>query len=263
MPTIIPRDIDRRYADALTAEFVGTLLLQFLASVTGTSLGYGLSYTVLLYATKHVSGGHLNPALTLATALSSHLHWIKATGYIVAQVAGAIVGALLEALLVPGLHVGRNVFRAPGCFYPGHVTGLELFGWELLLTAVLVYVAFASHFTEPGHRSLSPLALGLTVWVMGEAGGLYTGAAVNPARVIAASLVFLCTPQSKFWLYLVGELLGAAIAAAFAAGHFGPGSANSEEGNGGLPPFLDEATRGTGEPLLGEPREGGAVASNV
>ncbi len=63
------------------------------------------------------------------------------------------------------------------------------------LQCVQVYVAFASHFTEPGHRSLSPLALGLTVWVLGEAGGLYTGAAVNPARVIAAAVVFLCTPQ--------------------------------------------------------------------
>mmetsp|Transcript_19068 Transcript_19068/g.57612 ORF Transcript_19068/g.57612 Transcript_19068/m.57612 type:complete len:260 (+) Transcript_19068:165-944(+) len=259
MPTIIPRDIDRRYADALTAEFVGTLLLQFLASISGSSLGYGLSYAVLLYATKHVSGGHLNPALTVATAISHHLHWIKATGYIIAQIAGAIVGALLEALLVPGLHVGHNAFRAPGCFYPGTVSNIELFGWELVLTAVLVYVAFASHFTEPGHRSLSPLALGLTVWVLGEAGGLYTGAAVNPARVIAAAVVFLCTPQKKFWLYLLGEILGAAIAAAFAAGHFGHGAANSDQEL----PFLDEATRGAGEPLLGDTREGGAVASNV
>lgn len=252
-PTLIPRDIDKRFGDALKAEFLGTLLLQFLASLSGTSLGYGLSYTIMLYATKQMSGGHLNPALTVATAVSGHLHWIKAIGYIIAQITGAIVGSLMEAVLVPGLHVGHNAFRAPGCFSPGNVNGIELFGWEFILTAVLVYVAYASHFTSPGHRSLSPLALGLTVWVVGEAGAVYSGAAINPARVIGSSVVFLCTPQKNFWLFLLGEFVGAIVAAAFAAGHFGAGTA-FDTSHTELPPFLEEATR-TNEPLLAESRQ--------
>ena len=94
---------------------------------------------------------------------------------------------------LPGEHSGesRMLHESDGLVNKGECLLCE----DLHIGCAQVYVAFASHFTEPGHRSLSPLALGLTVWVMGEAGGLYTGAAVNPARVIAASLVFLCTPQ--------------------------------------------------------------------
>lgn len=254
MPTLIPRDIDKRFGDALKAEFLGTLLLQFLASLSGTSLGYGLAYTVMLYATKQVSGGHLNPALAVATAVTGHLHWVKAFGYITAQITGAILGSLLEAVLVPGLKVGHNAFRAPGCFFPGNVNGIELFGWEFILTAILVYVAYASHFTSPGHRSLSPLALGLTVWVAGEAGGVYSGAAMNPARVIGSSVVFLCTPQKKFWLFLLGEIVGSIIAAAFSAGHFGTGLDTSTNR---LPSFMEErlGATGTSEALLAETRQ--------
>jgi len=222
--------------------------------LSGTSLGYGISYTVMLYATKQVSGGHLNPALTIATVVTGHLHWLKATGYIITQITGAIVGTFLEAALVPGLRAGHNSFRAPGCFFPASVNGLQLFGWELLLTAILVYVAYASHFTSPGHRSLSPLALGLTVWVAGEAGGVYTGAAMNPARVIGSSVVFLCTPQKKFWLYMAGEFVGAIVAAAFAIGHFGSGAENFSGRHTELPPFLEEATL-TNEPLLAASRQ--------
>lgn len=260
MPPLIPRDIDRRFADALKAEFLGTLLLQFLASLSGTSLGYGLAYTVMLYATKQTSGGHLNPALTIATVITGHVHWIKGLGYIITQITGAIVGTFLEALLVPGLRAGHNTFRAPGCFYPSGVNGLQLFGWELVLTALLVYVAYASHFTSPGHRSLSPLALGLTIWVAGEAGGTFTGAAMNPARVIASSIVFLCTPQKNFWLYMAGEFVGAITAAAFALGQFGIGLPNAT-GRSELPPFLEEAI-GTNEPLLAASRQE-AIATAV
>lgn len=249
MPSLVPRDLDAKFANALQAEFLGTLLLQVISSTTGSALGYGLTYAVLVYATKHVSGGHLNPALTLGSAVTMHMDWIKALSYILAQIAGAIVGALLEALLIPGLHVGKNAFRAPGCFYPGHISSWQLLLWEALLTFAFVYIAYAVQVTQPGHGNVSPLAMGLAIWALGEAGGKYTGAALNPARVIASALVFLCTPQKAFWFYLIGEVLGGVLGALIATVHY---SGLDTRGNGERP-FLDPETGR--EPLLGA--EGG------
>jgi MIP family channel proteins len=251
MPTLVPRDIDSKFWNALQAEFLGTLLLQVIAASTGSALGVGLTYAVLVYATRHVSGGHLNPALTLATALSGHMHWMKATAYILAQVAGAVVGALLETLLIPGLHLGKNPFRAPGCFYPGHVNGWQIVLWEALLTFAFVYVAYACNITEPGHGNAGPLAVGLAVWALTEAGGKYTGAAINPARLIAPALVFFCTPQRAFWLYLLGQLLGALLGGVVSTGTFGAAAAAPNDDM--VPAFLAEEADNR-DPLLGPDR---------
>lgn len=243
-PTLVPRDWDAKFRNAVSAEFLGTLLLQVISATTGSALGAGLTYAILVYATKHVSGGHLNPALTLGTVVTGHMDWVKGLAYIISQVLGAIVGALLEAALIPGLHLGHNVFRAPVCFFPGHINSWQLLLWEAILTFAFVYVAYATAVMEPGHGNISPLAMGLAIWVLTEAGGKYTGAALNPARLIAAALVFLCTPQKAFWFYLLGEILGAVAGATVAAAQFAD---LAPSGNNAPPSFLEEGH----EPLLG------------
>jgi hypothetical protein len=87
--------------------------------------------------------------------------------------------------------------------------------------------------------------MGLAVWALTEAGGKYTGAAINPARLIAPAIVFFCTPQKAFWFYLIGELLGAILAAVVATGTFGAAAAAPHDGTSS---FLEEAGR---DPLLG------------
>jgi glycerol uptake facilitator-like aquaporin len=101
----VPPGRDARLLRAGYAEFLGTLLFQFLVGFSKTDpLAAGLSYGVLVYSTQHVSGGHLNPAITIAASLSGHFHWITGLIYIIAQVLGAVVGALLQVALVPGVH---------------------------------------------------------------------------------------------------------------------------------------------------------------
>lgn len=246
MPTLVGRDIDTKLLNAVQAEFLGTLLLQLIGAASGSAVGVGLTYAVLVYATKNVSGGHLNPALTLAATVSGHMHWAKGLTYIVAQIAGALVGALLEALMIPGLHLGHNAYRAPGCFYPGHVNAWQIMLWEGVLTFAFVYIAYAVMITKPGHGNAGPLAMGLAIWALTEAGGKYTGAAINPARLIAPAIVFFCTPQKAFWFYLIGEIIGAMIAAIVATGTFGAEAATPFDD--GTPSFLEEAGR---DPLLG------------
>jgi aquaporin TIP len=248
MPTLVPRDIDSKFWNALQAEFLGTLLLQVIAASTGSALGVGLTYAVLVYATRHVSGGHLNPALTLATGLTGHMHWIKALSYIFAQIAGAVVGALLETLLIPGLHLGKNPFRAPGCFYPGHINGWQIVLWEALLTFAFVYIAYACLIAEPGHGNTGPLAVGLAVWALTEAGGKYTGGAINPARLIAPAVVFFCTPMRAFWLYLLGQLVGALLGGTVATAALDAAAAGAPADDT-VPAFL--ADEGNREALLG------------
>jgi aquaporin TIP len=229
MPTLVPRDLDARFANALQAEFLGTALLQFLSALSGTSWGYGFSYAALVYATQHLSGGHLNPVISIATATSGHMHWLKAVLYVVAQIVGGIAGALLEAALVPGLTWAwfghHNKEHAPGCFYPGPINSWELFLWELVLTFVLVYVVYAVAVAEPGHGNVGPLVMGVTIFAAAEAGARFSGASMNPARLIGAATVFLCTPQRSFWLYLLGQVLGGLLAAGVSAGAYGVGRA--------------------------------------
>ena len=189
----------------------------------------------------------------------------------VLQIIGAVAGAALEALLVPGLHLGRNSAPVPGCFVP-NVTNWELFFWELVLTFVLIYVIYAVAIASPGHGNMGPLAAGLTVlvawevgtccmhvyliaralvrWIVafaeviisiaqlgsahsnslngGIAGSQYGAAAVNPARLLGPALVFFCTWRS-FWIYLLGEVVGAILAAAVAVSQYGTGG-NYESG---------------------------------
>lgn len=246
MPPLVPRDIDARVVKALQAEFIGTLLFQLLASLSGTSWGNGLSLAILIYATQASSGGHLNPAFSIAMAVSGHMHWMKALLYVLAQILGAVVGALLEVALMPGLQwawFGHNKVVAPGCVYPGAgVNHWEVFGWELILTFVLVYVIYAVAVAEPGHGNVGPLVIGLTVWVGTEAGARFSGAGMNPARVIGPAFIFLCTSQRSLWFILAGEILGGMLAAGMFAGSHGIGSSYM----GGY-----QAVSGREDPLLG------------
>lgn len=246
-PTLVPRDMDARFANALQAEFIGTLLFQFLAgtaSRANAALGQGFSYAALVYATQHLSGGHLNPAVTFATIFSGHVHWVKAVMYIIAQLLGAVVGAFLQALLIPGIHWGHNDVLAPGCYAAAaNINNWELFAWELVLTFFFIYVVYAVSIAVPGHGNVGPLAAGLALLVATLVGEQFTGASLNPARVLGPALVFLCTWRT-FWIYISAQLLGALLAAVVSVGAYGAGSAY-----GTYPEAIGEG-RHT-EPLIG------------
>lgn len=206
---------------SLLAEFIGTALFQLLGATSGDPLQTAFVLTAVMYATKYISGGHINPAVSLAAMLSGHIDYIRGTTYIIAQFLGAIAGALVQAFLSPDSAMGVT---GPGCFSPvKELSNWGLLGWETLMTFLFIIVMYASIFVRPGHGDAAPLAAGLALFAALSTGGEYTGMSpLNPARIFAGSLVFHC-----FWraaiVYICAQLTASLLAAGWAFLVYGKG----------------------------------------
>ena len=203
----------------LAAEFVGTFLLVFVATgvimaneISGgqiTHLGIGLStglaVAVIIFALGHVSGAHINPAVTFGFALGGHLPWRKVPGYVAAQMAGGIfASAVLLALLGSLAHQGANL--------PA-VGASQALGLEVVLTFLLMLVIVAVATDSKAQGQLAALAIGATVALEIIFAGTLSGSSMNPARSLSPALIgWTWTSQ---WIYVVGPVAGAAIAVIF------------------------------------------------
>ncbi|GBF97262.1 hypothetical protein Rsub_09953 [Raphidocelis subcapitata] len=203
---------------SLLVEFLGVLLFSFLGStVTDPQLGpwvNGLALAVMIYMAANISGGHLNPAVTMSTLLCGFYPVLHAVLYIALQILGGIFGSLLAAGLMPGTKTGMGA-KGPGCFNGG-AAGLnnsQLFGWECIMTFTLISAVYACGIAKPGHGSFTPLVVGLTLTACAGTGAKWTGAALNPARVIGPTAVFGCG-KKVWWIYVLAQLLAAVLACA-------------------------------------------------
>lgn len=223
--------LDAATARAISGEFLGTFLFVFLASTgSGTALAVGISYAVASYAVSALSGGHLNPIISIAFALSGHQHAALTGLYVIAQVLAAITASLVEAILLPGVHIGHNSkVTAPGCFPAGlfHTGWIATIVWEFVLTFLFLTVVYGVFIGHQKFAPVAPLAAGLAIYAAIESGGTYTGAILNPVRLIGPAIVFLCG-WKIFWFYIFGQLLAAFAAALFAVSNFGTGPAYSD-----------------------------------
>ncbi len=241
---------------ALLAEFLGTMLLIILGDgVVGSAVlldkggqwvvittGWALAVTLAVYVTGKVSGGHINPAVTLTLALRRDFPWSRVLPYWGAQVAGAFVGAVIVyidyAQAFAAFEIKHSIARGvmqsgqlagpaaggAGVFatYPAFDTlGLNVFS-EFLGTMVLVLAVLA--LTDPRNQSpganLTPLLVGVVVWSIGLSLGGLTGYAINPARDFGprlASALLGWGPavfQSHdwyFWVPIVAPLAGGVV----------------------------------------------------
>ncbi|HEV2377871.1 MAG TPA: MIP/aquaporin family protein [Streptosporangiaceae bacterium] len=227
----------------LGAEFLGTAFLVFVgagsAAATGVlSAAHGVPFSMAqlgvisfafmlvivgaVYAIGHISGGHINPAVTLALAVTGKFSWREVPGYIAAQVAGAVAGAAAIYLTL-----GRLATVTAG----GGVTAYSSAGFgrgmliEALGTFILVFVIFGviDHRAVPGW---APMAIGAIVFAIIIILGPATGAAINPARYLGAVLMLKAFGGKVLWsqlpAYLIGEFGGGVLGGlAWAAiGHF-------------------------------------------
>lgn len=195
-------------------EAIGTFFLVLTVGLTvlgGTPLAplaIGASLMVMVYMGGHVSGGHYNPAVTLAVTLRGKLPATRVLGYWGSQLAGAIVAALVVRMVM-----GRTFAPAPAVGAP--ILGALLI--ELLYTFALCLVVLQCA-TNPRTQGNSyyGLAIGFTIVVAAFAGGPVSGGAFNPAVGIGPILVSAALAHgtlAHLWLYLVGPLLGAVLAA--------------------------------------------------
>jgi MIP family channel proteins len=221
--------MSNQLAPKLVAEFIGTFAFVFvgagaaavigdgvgLPGIAGIALAHGLAIMAFAFAYGPVSGGHMNPAVTIGVLAAGAMDTITAIGYVLSQLAGGIAGALLLRIVLGGTATGLGT--------PALAHNLALGGVSLTVTPVAGFIieAVLAFFlvtvvlsTAVAGRagSLAPLAIGMTLTFNILMGGALTGAPFNPARALGPMVA-----TGRFadaWLYLVAPFVGAIVAAA-------------------------------------------------
>ena len=207
---------------AYVAEFIGTFALIFVgvgaiaadhitsgaSGLVGIALAHGLTIAVMASATAAVSGGHLNPAVTIGALSVGKIDAANAVGYVVSQCLGAVVAAAAIKFCVPAAALTAVNMGTPalgdGISVPmGMVT-------EFVLTFFLVFVIFGTAIDRRAPK-VGALFIGLTVTLAILMGGPITGAAMNPARHLGPAL--MGGGLQNIWLYWVAPLAGGIAAA--------------------------------------------------
>ena len=213
---------------AYLAELIGTLLLVFfITSVvvlfvsTGSQAQFGSDFAVvglvhafllfgLIVMFGVVSGGHFNPAVTIAALAIKRISAIDGVIYILAQLSGGVLGALLtkSLLLDEGRATNYGAAQVSGLL-SGNFAGATV---EAIGTFCLVLVILAAVFSKKSFKEWAPLAIGTTLGFIVMVGGPLTGGSFNPARWFGPALV--SNTWGDVWPYLVGPIVGALLAAA-------------------------------------------------
>jgi MIP family channel proteins len=213
---------------AAVAELVGTFILVFggtavavgaiLARPTaGTAydslavaLAFGLTLAAVVAAIGHVSGAHVNPAVTLGMAAAKKFPWNYAPVYIGAQLVGAVLAALATWLTFGG--AGARSEAKLAATYPAQGAGdLQAFIVEILITFILVFVVMAVATDGRAPAAIAPIAVGFALAVGVFIAGPVTGGSVNPARSLGPMLV--AGDLTSFWLYILGPIIGGVLGA--------------------------------------------------
>ncbi|MBQ1792428.1 MAG: MIP family channel protein [Oscillospiraceae bacterium] len=202
----------------------GTAMLVGCDAVMGggyilTALAFGLSIVAMAYCIGNISGCHINPAVTLGVFLAGRMEKKDVAGYVVAQCVGALVGSALLALIFKLGHV-EDMTGAFGCNSLAGVSGNAFAALlvEIVLTFIFVLCILGVTSPKANHGSFGGLVIGLTLTGVHILGIGLTGTSVNPARSIGPAIVAAIAgnvgPLVCLWVFVVGPLVGAGLAAA-------------------------------------------------
>ena len=205
------------------AEFIGTLVLVFMGCGSAVFLGcapggghlavalsFGLSIVAMAYVIGNISGCHINPAVSLAMLLRKKLNLTDFCGYAIAQTAGAVAAAGLLALLLSfGLTDQTGGLGTNGIAGAGGSGGALLV--EIVLTFIFIFVIIGVTSDE-SKSGVAGIVIGLTLTFVHIVGIPLTGTSVNPARSIGPAIFAGGTAMSDLWVFIVGPLVGAALA---------------------------------------------------
>jgi len=214
----------------LVAEAIGTFWLTFAGcgsaviaagfpqvgiGLLGVSLAFGLTVVTMAFAIGHVSGCHLNPAVTLGLAAGGRFPAGQVVPYWIAQVVGGIAAAALLSVIangMPGFDLVKSGFAANGFgeHSPGHYSMAAGFTMEVVMTAVFLFVIMGStHGKAP--VGFAPLAIGLCLTLIHLVSIPVTNTSVNPARSIGPALFVGGWALEQLWLFIVAPLVGGII----------------------------------------------------
>ena len=228
----VPEDALAEWVRPLIAEFMGVFALVFFGAgsiMLGLTQGYdgaalllvvalahGLAIGLMVAAAGHISGGHYNPAVTVGLFFGGKIGALKSVAYIVMQLIGAVVAALLldqifnDSVTSIGDSIPRvNLDEGQGGdgIIAGRTNALIL---EIIMTFFLVYVICGVAIDSRGPHAIASLAIGLTITMDILIGGPLTGAAMNPARHFGPALVD--GDWENTWIYWVGPIIGGVLA---------------------------------------------------
>jgi aquaporin Z len=215
------------------AEFIGTFTLVFFGcgaaviggmgtgataiNVLGIAFAFGLAIVAMAYGIGPISGCHVNPAVSLGVFTAGRMSFNDLISYVVAQVAGAIVGALVLYLILSGKASGWNGGLGQdgwGAGYLGEYNTLSAFVFEAVATFLfLVCILGVTQEGAPSH--LAGLAIGMTLVAIHIVGINVDGVSVNPARSIGPALVGMGSnlhAVAQLWLFIIAPLIGGGAA---------------------------------------------------
>lgn len=215
---------------AAVAELVGTFILVFTGMSVAVAtlldrptagspydslaiaLAFGLALTAVVASIGHVSGAHVNPAVTLALAATKKLPWRAVPAFVVAQLVGAVLAALMTLAVFGGEARGKSGgFLASTAPTSGVAVGQALIV-EVAVAFILVFVVMSVATDPRVDEGVAPIAVGFALACGVFIAGPISGGAVNPARALGPMLV--SGHFDSFWIYIVGPVAGA-VAAAF------------------------------------------------
>ncbi len=191
---------------------VAAVIFQFdspTSSVLLIALAHGLAITLMIYAVGNISGGHINPAVTIPMAVTRRIDPANAAGYIISQLVGAVLGSVAHMSFLP-----QGSLVNFGAHQPGEAIGNSEFsalGIEIILSFFLVFVIFGTAVSKKASPGWAGFAIGMTVLLDHLIGIPLTGASMNPARSFGPALI--SGAWGAHWVYWVGPIIGGLIAA--------------------------------------------------
>lgn len=217
----------------LIAEFLGTMVLVLMGcgsaviagangtdgvGLLGISFAFGLSVVAMAYAIGHISGCHINPAISISMVAAGRMTIGEAVGYIIAQVLGAIAGAGLLYLIVsnhPGFEMKEWALGSNGWGdgYLGAYNTTAAFIAEFIFTFIFLLVILGSTSGKNIHGGFAGLAIGLSLVLIHIVGINVTGVSVNPARSIGPAIFAGGKALAQVWMFIVAPIAGGVVAA--------------------------------------------------
>lgn len=211
-----------------TAEFIGTFWLvlggcgsalisgafpEYGIGYTGVSLAFGLTVLTIAYSLGHISGAHLNPAVSIGLWIGGRFSSKELVPYIIAQILGGIAGAgvLYIILTGNGTDIGNFAANGYGEHSPGKYNMIACFFTEAVMTFMFLIIILGSTYSKAPF-GFAGLAIGLALTLIHLISIPVTNTSVNPARSISQALFAGGWAMEQLWLFLVAPVIGAVLA---------------------------------------------------
>lgn len=202
-------------------EGIGTFVLVFIgcmvavmskANILAIALAFGLSLTIMYYVIGSISGCHINPAVSFSMYLNKKMDKEDLKYYVIAQVIGAIIAALLLGIVLGSFkRLGANTYITEGSLATGIFSALVI---EIILT--FIFIVTVLEVTSKKENSLiTGIIIGLSLTLVHLAGTRITGTSVNPARSIGPALFQEGSALKQLWIFIIAPLIGAYLASSF------------------------------------------------